>query len=286
MTSKHINTATFIRLRGLIRDCDAAYRLIKKNYSDGICGIPILWFGDMNRYLDSKFRVITFGINPSSKEFVGQRFPDAARLVKHCDVDLYERNYNGYFERNCYCDWFCGYSDTLAKFNAGFCKRQGRANCAIHIDGLSPIATSPAWSEARKNNAALCKRLKNLTQWLFKAMIETCEPDLLVTHIGKGWLQKPKEKKRRKKPREEPTPEKADAVELDRIPGFETSQSDEKEFYVYTDSGRRIPVLKIGNTQRGRPMSATWCDLKRQIEHHRLVLPSDEVTGQGNDRGK
>jgi hypothetical protein len=31
--------------------------------------IPILFFGDSNRYFDSKLKVITLGLNPSRKEF-------------------------------------------------------------------------------------------------------------------------------------------------------------------------------------------------------------------------
>lgn len=269
MSNKLDNSATHARLCHLIMYCDAAYRTIKNEYPDGICGIPILWFGDMNRYLKSDFRVITFGINPSSQEFVGQRFPDANSFENSCNIELYERNYNGYFEKNCYCKWFCGYSDTLAKFNAGFCKCQGMPNCAIHIDGLSPIATSLAWSKTKEENVALCERLKNLTQWFFQAMIETCEPDLLVTHIGKNWLQKPKERKHRKKPGEGAMPEKAIYGNLEHIPDFETKHDNREDFYVYTGSGRRIPVLKIGNAQ-GSPMSATWCSLKKQIEYHHL----------------
>ena len=142
------------KLMELIKECDEVFRSIKQQYGDDVVGIPILWFGDMEAYFASELKIITFGINPSGSEFEANRFDNNGLWNDVFDARRYWKNYNSYFKEkeeegekvvHCYCSWFCGYTETLAKLNASLCEKRMMPNRAIHIDAFSPIGTKYTW---------------------------------------------------------------------------------------------------------------------------------------------
>ena len=120
--------------------------------------IPILFFGDMDAYRQSKIRTLTVGLNPSSHEFPAdspfQRFP-LARGIPASDTDCYLNSLSAYFRAYPYRDWFSAFEPTLNGLGVSY--YEGQPSTALHTDICSPVATDPTWSnlneETRKELA-------------------------------------------------------------------------------------------------------------------------------------
>jgi hypothetical protein len=113
--------------------------------------VPILFFGDVEAYMQSPLRVITVGLNPSHLEFPEhdrfQRFRGAEGFkskVSAGDCQRYLGALSGYFGDAPYARWFGTYEDLLDGMGASFHK--GAASTALHTDLCSPVATDPTWS--------------------------------------------------------------------------------------------------------------------------------------------
>lgn len=55
-------------LRGIIQDYICDFNK-KKNLTYVVDTMPVVWFGDIEKYEHSEVKVVTVGINPSSHEF-------------------------------------------------------------------------------------------------------------------------------------------------------------------------------------------------------------------------
>lgn len=140
--------------------------------------IPIIWFGDINKYLQSKRKILTIGLNPSDKEFSEPRFkpidfnkPDND-IVNHLIETL-----NNYFSFNPY-KWFNQFEKLLNFFDCSY--KPLYTYQAIHIDFFSSIATTPTWGnldDYQKN------QLKNIE--LFFKLYHILDPDLSLISISK-----------------------------------------------------------------------------------------------------
>ena len=144
-----------MEISGLIR---ASWQVYKQTEGQTFLvkpSIPILWFGDSERYFSSKLKVITVGLNPSREEFPEQdrflRF-DSARKVYPRILDgacygEYLKALNGYFRYppNHPYGWFNCFEDMLRGLD---CSYYGSApSTALHIDLCSPLATDPTWKD-------------------------------------------------------------------------------------------------------------------------------------------
>ena len=91
--------------------------------------LPILWFGDIEAYKESKRKIVTVGLNPSSNEFDGKtdRFPLARNLYRKTvltskDCAIYYDAMNAYFEnkdgkrKTAYTKWFNHFEKVLNCF--------------------------------------------------------------------------------------------------------------------------------------------------------------------------
>ena len=94
--------------------------------------IPIVWFGNMEAYLKSAFKVVTVAINPSNIEFEPTkfeiqegktnnflRFPDAQRiyergLLNENDKQVLFNMLNNYFEIKPYKKWFAWFERSFS----------------------------------------------------------------------------------------------------------------------------------------------------------------------------
>jgi hypothetical protein len=111
--------------------------------------LPIVWFGDLEGYLNSSVRIVTASLNPSNWEFrlkdsqpygTEYRFPS----YRGTPESLYQA-LSLYFKTNSYGGWFrCSFSTVLRGFDASH--YPGAINTAIHTDVCSPYATDPIWS--------------------------------------------------------------------------------------------------------------------------------------------
>lgn len=135
--------------------------------------IPIIWFGDINNYFESKTKIITVSINPSLAEFSEKRFN-----IKATHYDELKETMSDYFIYNPYIKWFNQYEKILNIINASY--YGDLKNTSIHIDIYSALATNPTWSSLstiEKN------QIKNLD--LFKKLLDFLNPDIILFSANK-----------------------------------------------------------------------------------------------------
>ena len=56
-------------LFSICQDVFAHYQKAKKQLNDKIIGVPILFFGDVDKYFSQRIKILTVGQNPSKDEF-------------------------------------------------------------------------------------------------------------------------------------------------------------------------------------------------------------------------
>jgi hypothetical protein len=147
--------------------------------------IPILFFGDSDRYFASPLKVITVGLNPSGVEFPETdrflRFPEARRIAENSsqrDLAHHLSALNSYFRIAPYKRWFASLEPILKGLGASF---YCGANGALHTDLCSPIATAPTWSRLTKAQESL---LKSDGVDLWHSLVEILAPDVIVISVA------------------------------------------------------------------------------------------------------
>ena len=159
--------------------------------------LPILYFGDINAYFKSRYRIITAAINPSSAEFFYNdstktisfaRFPqferiDKGRVLSNESALQYLSALNGYFQTgNDYRRWFnrTPRNNLFAPFGASY--YDDTPNRAIHTDTLSPFATFSVWS---KLDSQIQRRFSEIGIALWHELIAILEPDIIFMSLSK-----------------------------------------------------------------------------------------------------
>jgi len=140
--------------------------------------IPVIWFGDLRKYENSKKRILTIAINPSANEFQGNRFIKInLRKITPTKVNKLQETLNDYFCNNPYMRWFNQYEKLLNNLDATyFCCNHYR-NHAIHIDIYTAIATKKSWSKLDKNVK------KAFDTILFKKLYKILNPDIALISV-------------------------------------------------------------------------------------------------------
>ena len=156
--------------------------------------IPILFFGDSNKYFSSMLKVITVGLNPSRIEFPqGNRFLrfSAARNIYPQVLEgrfyaEYLQALNGYFQKppnNPYKPWFNSFEHLLRGLD---CSYHGEAlNTVLHTDLCSPLATDPTWRNLDRDSR---QTLMGPGIKLWHRLVERLSPDLIVASIARSHL--------------------------------------------------------------------------------------------------
>lgn len=159
--------------------------------------IPVVWFGNFDKYKVSKKKIVTVAINPSYNEFPVDtpviRFPAAGKLFKvNCGLNTEEMNtliasYNDYFIKNPYKRFFeYGFEVVLqnlpynAKASYGYHPSE---NTAIHIDCQTALATQQKWSALKPEIQA---DIRN--EDLFKSLLRYLDPDIILLTSNKKVL--------------------------------------------------------------------------------------------------
>ena len=148
--------------------------------------IPIIWFGNIEAYFNSKIRVVTIAINPSDKEFPNSKekfyrfagansFSDKKTLSDKKDKDNLYTVLNNYFDsidqkkKPTYYSWFNSYERCLStmKYCTSYHNTNTTNNVAIHIDCFSALATQkyqslPDSYKKKLNRTDLFTRLFNI----------------------------------------------------------------------------------------------------------------------------
>ena len=149
--------------------------------------IPIVWFGDIDKYINSTKRILTVGLNPSDKEFTEKRFDIIAfdNIQNEIIANNLTATLNNYFYFRPYKKWFNNYEKILHIFNCSYGGKMptnySYENQAIHIDLYSSIATSPTWG---KLTEAEKKQIEN--KELFFKFFNILNPDITLISVNKN----------------------------------------------------------------------------------------------------
>jgi hypothetical protein len=150
--------------------------------------IPILYFGDLVRYLESELRVITVGLNPSGREFpVGnpfQRFPAGATVDPHRLgwEEVHQRALNSYFREDPYRLWFGAWEPVLSGMNASYWDDE---SVALHTDLCSPLATNPTWDGL---DPSAKSRLEPTGHRLWARLAGLLAPHVVLVSLASSYL--------------------------------------------------------------------------------------------------
>lgn len=163
-------------LQGIIQDYICDFNK-KKSLTYVVDTMPVVWFGDIEKYEQSKVKVVTVGINPSSHEFPEP--PECPRFSIPTILnanELYNTN-NEYFIKNPY-KWFNRYERIISdNFDCSYGGKIGlrKRNIAIHIDAYSAIATNPFWGKLTKKEKETVKNTE-----LFNRLLAYLKPDVIL----------------------------------------------------------------------------------------------------------
>lgn len=179
------------RLRDLICDSWKAYKKAEGEAYLVQPSIPILFFGDSEKYFSSKVKVITVGLNPSRCEFPEedrfQRFA-AARYVSPSTLegamyDAYVESLNEYYRQDPY-NWFDCYEYLLRGLD---CSYHGTAlNTALHTDICTPLATDPTWSGLPPIAQG---SLIGSGRDIWHTLVKWLSPDLIIASVAREHIR-------------------------------------------------------------------------------------------------
>jgi hypothetical protein len=178
-------------LRDLIDEVWCAYNEHHQNSSVVTPSIPILFFGDLRRYLASPVRIVTVGLNPSRAEFPckdrWKRFPKACGFdAMTRDATFYQKyvaTLSDYFRTDPYMKWFNAYEYILHGLDASY--RDGAPNTALHTDICTPLATDPTWSRLSPVHRAA---LESRGTPLWHRLVAYLAPHVLLVSIARSRL--------------------------------------------------------------------------------------------------
>jgi hypothetical protein len=168
----------------------AAWKIYQKNVDQSFVvkqSIPILFFGDLEKYFESKLKIITVGLNPSFVEFPVEnpslRF-EIENIVKH-NNSLYIKTLSEYFHHSPYSRWFGCFEPMLNGMQSSY--YPNHINTVLHTDICSPLATNPTWSKLEKSQRILLES-DGLDLW--HNLVEYLQPDIIVISIARQYLQR------------------------------------------------------------------------------------------------
>jgi len=156
--------------------------------------IPILFFGNLIKYLESDVKIITVGLNPSHNEFppaspfsrfLGAEKLDLTSKLSEQEVFSYLSALNLYFHFNPYRKWFGSFEPILNGLNASYYP-ENETNTVLHTDLCSPFATDITWSKlnVRYRNVL---RLPGIRIW--HKLVELLEPNLVLISVSERYLR-------------------------------------------------------------------------------------------------
>lgn len=155
--------------------------------------IPILFFGDSERYAQSALKVITVGLNPSRAEFPADdpftRFRRAQHVYPKILGDHGYADYlgalNEYFRRNPYRQWFNSFEPILNGMDSSY--YDGHPNAALHTDLCSPLATDPTWSGLSDISGKRAMEHGGRELWL--RLVRHLAPDVILISVARHHVQ-------------------------------------------------------------------------------------------------
>ncbi len=164
--------------------------------------IPIIWFGNIEKYKNSQLKIVTVSINPSKNEFedntgnssfwrfkgISRHFSNKERLNDD-DKLMLVNAYNSYFELNPYSAYFDYYNRVLKNYFE--CAYDGqKENTAIHIDLYTPIATNLWKSLKSKEKREIQPSNSQNGEKYILSFLKYLNPDIILFSTRKDELKK------------------------------------------------------------------------------------------------
>ena len=170
----------------LVREARAHYKANAGNHSVLESAAPVLFFGDLPKYQESKPRIATAALNPSRKEF-----PRANPFLRFRDTrpkdddNSYVESLVKYFQTCPYKSWFANYEQALLGMGASY--YGGDGGVAIHTDIASVLPTHPTWSKLCSPTQEILSK-RGVSLW--RRLVELIRPDILLLSIAPQWTER------------------------------------------------------------------------------------------------
>ena len=173
------------------------FNYLKSNHRVVKSSIPILFFGNIEKYFNSNLKVVTVALNPSDQEFLKKdkntplekpRFNFLDQISKNQDPKLYLKSLSGYFNKdnNPYNNWFDRNLEKIMNgLDLSFYSNRTK-NRAIHTDICTPIATSPTWGGLTKDEKEMFVH-DGYKIWL--KLIKILKPQKILISVGEKYLK-------------------------------------------------------------------------------------------------
>lgn len=152
--------------------------------------VPIVWFGNAEKYFKSELKIITVSLNPFDIEFkinktslptTNLRFPDYNGSI----ASLYTA-YNNYFLTNPYNSWFkASFGSVLTSFGASH--YDNALNTALHTDIGCSYATSPTWTGLTNTEKNILEPI-GAKSW--HSLVQILEPDVILFSASNNFENK------------------------------------------------------------------------------------------------
>lgn len=164
----------------------------KLNFGHNIVpsSVPIVWFGNAEKYYKSELKIITVSLNPSDIEFKNNKTSNPSTNLRFPDYNgsvasLYSA-YNNYFLTNPYNAWFkASFSAVLASFGASH--YDNAQNTALHTDIGCSYATSPTWTGLTNTEKNILEPI-GAKSW--HSLVEILEPDVILFSASNNFENK------------------------------------------------------------------------------------------------
>lgn len=152
--------------------------------------MPIMYFGNIKKYLESPIRIVTVGLNPSRRDFPEpdpfQRFQSMKQDHYYHFNQQYISALNQYFDDDPYNAWYNpAFENMLNGLDASFYNK--KENTALHTDICTPLATNPTWGDLTKE-AKMDLQATGVPLW--HELIDYLEPDIILISAAGEHLSK------------------------------------------------------------------------------------------------
>jgi hypothetical protein len=165
------------------------FTYFEKHYKESFVvkpSLPILYFGNLDLYKNSKLKIVTVGKNPSDNEFKihkEDKFSFCRFPVWNPEINNLKETLNDYFERKPLFQWFSCFEPILNALNCSFFSDRNYENAALHTDICSPLATDPTWGKLTKGQQSILYP-GGVNIW--RQLINELQPDILLISVQRA----------------------------------------------------------------------------------------------------
>lgn len=138
---------------------------------------PVCWFGNLKTH---KPIILTFGINPSNKEFE----KDHIIVMGNDEItpEALQEAYNNYFTSKPYKRWFNPHNSLFAYIDASYYDDDSKYQL-VHVD-LFPFASNPVWNEIKADLPDCKQQMFDIGKQILEAIITRYDVRLIVSFGG------------------------------------------------------------------------------------------------------